>query len=230
MVKDNNQKQVLLGFSIPDSDAADILSLLNQMRSTPHRKGLSAQAAHMVALLLDLGIDALYFDVMNKVRAHPNTKKTADKGIQTVSSGAKLVIKRMVNSLEPEELPIFADYMDSLLVNHSTGWHLAFPLSAQLARDLDETMQRIHNDANTEAYNDFIAKTLCDICDQAIVYFYHKPTKLFKIRPFVKRSADLGVRTIQKGLHFVIRQLFKKTRQKELIKFSKLLENQLVYP
>ena len=229
MVESLKDKQVLLGFSIPDNDASHILELLHKMRVTPHEKGLSAQGAAIVARLLDLGIHALYFDVMDKVRAHPNVKKSADTGIHTVSRGGKLVIKKMVNSLEPHELPVFADYLQSLLVEHESGWHLAFPLSPELADDLSETMKRIHSDANTAAYNDFIAHTLCTICDQAIIYFYQKPTKLFKIRPFVKRSADLGVRTIQKGLHFVIRQLFKKTHQRELIKFSELLENQLVY-
>lgn len=229
MVETQTEKQILLGFSIPTSEAESILRLLHDMRHTPHRKGLSKSAATMVAGLLDLGVNALYFDVMAKVRAHPATKKSADTGIHTVSQGAKLVIKKMVNSLEPDELPIFADYMESLLVEHSSGWHLAFPLSQALADDLNTTMKRIHNDANTAAYNDFIAQTLCAICDQAIVYFYNKPTKLFKIRPFVKRSADLGIRTIQKGMHFVIRQLFKKTHQRELIKFSRILENQLVY-
>ena len=229
MVESSTDKQVLLGFSIPDDDARHILALLNRMRLSPHQKGLSAEAAGVVARLLDLGVNALYFDVMNKVRAHPNVKKSADTGINTVSRGGKLVIRRMVNSLEPHELPVFADYMDTLLVQHASGWHLAFPLSPELAEDLRKTMARIHSDANTAAYNDFIATTLCAICDQAIIYFYSKPTKLFKIRPFVKRSADLGVRTIQKGLHFVIRQLFKKTHQRELIKFSELLENKLVY-
>lgn len=229
MVDSPVDKQLLLGFSIPDNDAEHILGLLNRMRVAPHQKGLSAEAASVVALLLDLGMNALYFDVMNKVRAHPNVKKSADTGISTVSRAGKLVIKKMVNSLEPHELPVFADYMSTLLVQHESGLHLAFPLTPEQANDLQQTMNRIQSDANTAAYNDFIATTLCAICDQAMIYFYEKPTKLFKIRPFVKRSADLGVRTIQKGLHFVIRQLFKKTHQRELIKFSELLENQLVY-
>ena len=229
MVDSPMDKQLLLGFSIPDSDAEHILGLLNRMRVAPHQKGLSAEAAAVVALLLDLGMNALYFDVMNKVRAHPNVKKSADTGITTVSRAGKLVIKKMVNSLEPHELPVFADYMNSLLVQHEAGLHLAFPLTPEQATDLQKTMNRIHSDANSAAYNDFIATTLCAICDQAMIYFYEKPTRLFKIRPFVKRSADLSVRTIQKGLHFVIRQLFKKTHQRELIKFSELLENQLVY-
>lgn len=229
MVDSSVDKQLLLGFSIPDHEADYIIGLLDRMRATPHQKGLGAEAAGVVALLLDLGMNALYFDVMNKVRAHPNVKKSADTGITTVSRAAKLVIKKMVNSLEPHELPVFADYMNTLLVKHESGWHLAFPLSSQLASDLNKTMNRIHSDANTATYNGFIATTLCAICDQAMIYFYEKPTKLFKIRPFVKRSADMGVRTIQKGLHFVIRQLFKKTHQRELIKFSELLENQLVY-
>lgn len=223
-------KQVLLGFEIPLEEATEMLALLEKIRQSPETKGYSAAAAQMVSRLLELGIDALYFDVMSQIASHPGTKKSADKGINTVMNGAKLVIKKMVNSLEPHELPIFADYMDTLIVSQEENvWHLAFPLNEELASDLNRTMHYIQSDANTSSYNQFIAKTLCKISDQAIVYFYTKPTKLFKIRPFVKKSADLGIKTVNKGLHFVIKQLFKHTRQKELLVFSELLENQLVY-
>lgn len=224
-----SNKQVLLGFEIPAEEAADMLALLSHIKASPTEKGLSAKAAKMVARLLELGIDALYFDVMSKITSHPQAKKSADKGIHTVTNGTKLVIKKMVNALDPEELPIFADYMNTLMVQEGDTLHFAFPLSDELASDLDKTMYLIQSDANTESYNQFIAQTLCKISDLAIIYFYNKPTKLFKIRPFVKKSADLGIKTVNKGLHFVIKQLFKKTRQQELIVFSELLENQLVY-
>lgn len=223
-------KQVLLGFEIPLEEAKEMLALLEQIRQAPDTKGYSEAAAQMVSRLLELGIDALYFDLMSQIAAHPGAKKSADKGIHTVTNGAKLVIKKMVNALEPHELPIFADYMETLIVSPENDiWHLAFPLSDDLASDLNRTMHYIQSDSNTSTYNQFIAKTLCKISDQAIHYFYTKPTKLFKIRPFVKKSADLGIKTVNKGLHFVIKQLFKKTRQKELLVFSELLENQLVY-
>ncbi|MCG8673230.1 MAG: hypothetical protein MI867_27830 [Pseudomonadales bacterium] len=225
-----SDKQVLLGFEIPQEDADSMLHLLGRIRSNPSQPGLSREAAQMVSRLLELGIDALYFDVMSQITAHPGAKRSADKGIHTVTNGAKLVIRKMVNALEPDELPLFADYMDSLFVCSNQGqWYLAFPLSQNLAADLNRTMLFIKSDAETHTYNNFIADTLCEISDQAIIYFYSKPTKLFKIRPFVKKSADLGIKTVNKGLHFVIRQLFKKTRQKELLVFSELLENQLVY-
>ncbi|MCG8312997.1 MAG: hypothetical protein MI976_07245 [Pseudomonadales bacterium] len=224
-------RPVLLGFKIPEDDAGQMLLLLKQMHLTPHREGLSHEAAKMVSRLLDLGIQSFYFDVMGKIKAPANAQQTADKGIITVTKGAKLVINKMINALEPDELPIFASYMEQLFVQQSNdSWHLAFPLPQSLAANLETAKERILKDANTSNYNDFVADTLCQICDQAIIHFYSKPTQLFKIRPWVKRSTDLGIKTINRGLHFVIKQLFKKTRQKELIEFSELLESQLVYP
>ena len=177
-------RQVLLGFELPRQDADSMLSLLTRIRQNPNEQGLSKEAAQMVSRLLELGIDALYFDVMSQIAAHPSTKRSADKGIQTVTSGAKLVIRKMINTLEPHELPLFADYMDSLLVCSKTEeWHLAFPLSQALATDLNRTMVHIRSDAETHTYNAFIADTLCKISDQAIVYFYNKPTQLFKNSP-----------------------------------------------
>ena len=225
------KRPVLLGFLIPADEAGQMLLLLKQMHLTPHRTGLSREAAEMVSRLLDLGIQAFYFDVMGKIKAPPSAQQAADKGIITVTKGAKLVINKMINALEPEELPIFASYMEQLFVQQANEhWHLAFPLPQSLAEDLETSKERILNDADTSNYNDFVANTLCQICDQALIHFYSKPTQLFKIRPWVKRSTDLGIKTINRGLHFVIKQLFKKTRQKELIEFSQLLESQLVYP
>ena len=93
---DNTQhkKQVLLGFRIPDSDVESMRDLLTQIRRAPHQKGLSLKAANMVARLLDLGIDAFYYDVMTKITTHPGARKSADTGIHTVNKGAKLVIKK----------------------------------------------------------------------------------------------------------------------------------------
>ena len=69
----------------------------------------------------------------------------------------------------------------------------------------------------------------CGLTDRAVQHFYYQPTRLIKIRTFVKKSADLGIRTVLKGIHFVIHLLFRQTRQRELIRFSTYLENQLVY-
>ncbi|CBL46516.1 Hypothetical protein HDN1F_29330 [gamma proteobacterium HdN1] len=166
---------------------------------------------------------------MDAVPTHPGTRKSADAGISTVVKGAQFVIQKMANSLDPNDLLVFANYMQTLVILQDGQHYLAYPLTSDQKIALEQVIQRIQTDANTDAYNHLIIDVLCSIADQAIKYFYDTPTRMIKIRTLIRKSADLAVRSVCKGLHFVIRQLFRRTRQKELMMFSDYLQQQLVY-
>jgi len=221
--------QAHMGFQIPAELYRDIQALIDRIRQQPRDRHLAREAADMVSDLLHRGIRAFYFDIVEDVHTHPGTRRSADAGITTVTKGADLVIRKMANNLEPDELLVFANYLNSLLLVQSDECYLAFPLDTESQGKLQKVIDRIRSDANTHTYNHLIVEALCQLADQAVQHFYYRPTKLIKIRAFVKKSADLGIRTVQKGIHFVIRLMFRKTRQRELIRFSTILENQLVY-
>lgn len=221
--------QAHLGFQISGELFAQVHELIARIQQQPHNRELSRLAADTVSALLHKGIQSFYFDVVEGVRTHPATRKSADTGIITVTKGADLVIRKMANNLDPTELQLFAQYLGQMLFEQGDQFYLAFPLDQDSEAKLEQVIRRIHNDANTEAYNHLIVDALCQLADLAVQHFYHRPTKLIKIRLFVKKSADLGIRTVQKGIHFVIRLMFRKTRQRELIQFSNYLQNQLVY-
>ena len=225
---DSQTPHLSLGFQLTSEIHEEIISLFGQIEQDSTQPGLSASAAELLSRLLSLSIDQFYFNVIDQVRAHPAARRSADKGISTVIKGAKLVIRKMVNSLEPDELHIFSTYMSTLLVESNGHHYIAFPLDNGVSDQTEQVILRIRNDADTKAYNHLIVDALCGITDLAVIYFYDKPTKLFKVRPFIKKSADLGIKTVNKGIHFVIKQLMRKTRQKELIAFTHILEQQLV--
>ncbi len=222
-------KQAFFGYEIAESLRHEISEFFFEIAEDNTQPHLSQDAANIVATLLDIAMDAFYHDVVANIRVHPATRKTADKGINTVSRGAHLVIRKMVNSLEPDELEIFAIYLDSLLLDTNERHFVAFGLDEELIGEIEQMIIRIRDDDQTDTYNRLIVKALCELTDVAAFYCYYKPTKLFRVRPFVKKSADLGIKTVIKGIHFVIRQMFKTTRQKELIEFSLMLEKQLIY-
>lgn len=225
---DNQTSHISLGFKLTPEIHRDILDLFACISADANQAGLSARAANSLSSLLTLAIDQFYFDIMKEVRVHPAAKRSADKGVSTVIKGAKLVIRKMVNSLEPHELLIFSDYMQTLLREKQGEHYIAFYLNHSMSEEIQALIERIRTDEHTQAYNHDIAALLCSITDLAVINFYSKPTQLFKVRPFIKKSADLGIKTVNKGIHFVIHQLFKKTRQKELIAFSHILEKHLV--
>ncbi len=221
--------QAHLGFQISGELFGSVKELIQRIAAHPLDKELSRQAAEAVSALLHKGIQTFYFDVMEGVRTHPNTRKSADTGIVTVTKGADLVIRKMANNLDPHELQLFAHYLEQMLFEQDGQFYMAFPLDTDSLGKVEQIIYRIRNDADTESYNHLIVDALCQLADLAVQHFYYHPTKLIKIRLFVKKSADLGIRTVVKGIHFVIRLMFRKTRQRELIVFSKYLQNQLVY-
>ena len=200
-----------LGFRLTPEIHTEIHSLFARIEQNSAQTGLSADAADILSKLLSLAIDQFYFDIMNQVQAHPAARRSADRGISTVIKGAKLVIRKMVNSLEPHELDIFSHYVESLILEEEGQYYMAFPLDSGTSNQTEQVIIRIRNDSDTSTYNHLIVETLCGMTDQAVVHFYNKPTRLFKVRPFIQKSADLGIKTVNKGIHFVIKQLMKKT-------------------
>ena len=221
--------QAHIGFQIPTELYGQVQALIERIRVAPNERGLGKDAADAVSALLHQGLRAFYFDVMEDVRTHPATRASADAGITTVARGADLVIRKMANSLEPHELLVFANYLASLMYTQGRHYYLAFPLDTGSQAKVQQVIARIRSDANTHAYNHLIVEALCHLADLAVQHFYYRPTRMIKIRTFVRKSADLGIRTVQKGIHFVIRLLFRKTRQQDLIQFSAFLENRMVF-
>lgn len=220
---------VYFGFPLDEALYGRLTDLIARIQHNPEARGLSRDAATVVTDLLNVAIRAFYYDVMDAVPTHPSTRKSADAGVGTVVKGTQLVIQKMVTTLDANDLTVFANYMQTLLIPQGNHFFLAYPLTAQQKQSLEQVMLKIQEDPNTENYNHLIVEALCALTDQAIKYFYDTPTRLIQVRSFIRKSADLAVRTVCKGMHFVIKQLFRRTRQKELKLFSNYLQQQLVY-
>ena len=222
--------RIHIGFQIEADLFDQVQQLVGRIQlQQVHNKALSCEAAEVVSILLHKGIQAFYFDIVEAVPTPTGTRKSADTGITTVIKGADLVIRKMANNLEPHELKLFAQYISQMLYRQDDHAYLAIPLESDSHYRLEQMFLRIQNDPDTDNYNHLIVESLCELADLALQHFYHQPTRLFKVRLLVKKSADLGIRTVRKGIHFVIRLMFRKTRQQELIQFSDYLHNQLVY-
>lgn len=223
------KQNLYFGFPLDSELYGRLTELIARIQANPHATGLSRDAARIVSELLNVAIRALYYDVVAAVPTPPSAKKSADAGIGTVVKGTNLVIQKMVTTLDANDLTVFANYVQTLLIPHGESHYIAYPLTVKQKHDLEQVMIRIQVDSNTEAYNHLIVEALCGLTDQAIKYFYDTPTRLIQVRSFIRKSADMAIRTVCKGIHFVIKLLFRRTRQKELILFSNYLQQQLVY-
>lgn len=225
----DSQHNVYFGFPLDDALYGRLLDLIARIHHNPATKGLNRDTASLLTDLLNVAIRAFYYDVMEAVPTHPSTRKSADAGVGAVIKGTHLVIQKMVTTLDANDLTVFANYMQTLLIPQGDHHYVAYPLTAQQKQSLEQMMLHIQSDPHTDNYNHLIVDVLCGLTDQAIKYFYDTPTRMIQVRSFIRKSADLAVRTVCKGMHFVIRQLFRRTRQKELMLFSSYLQQQLVY-
>jgi hypothetical protein len=217
------------GFALEPALHQRVTAVIVAIRTDATQKHLARECAEIVAALLHSAVRSFYFDVVNAVPTPASTRKSADAGINTVLKGTLLVVQKMVHTLQADDLRVFANYMETLMIPRGEGCYIAYPLTPAQAGALEDVMQRIRQDANTAAYNHLIVELLCSITDEAVKYFYDTPTRMIKVRSFIKRSTDLAIRTVSKGIHFVIRQLFKRTRQRELLIFARHLQQQVLY-
>lgn len=223
------QRNLYFGFPLDAITHDRLVNLIARIQLNPHMQGLNKDIAAIITDLLNMAMRAFYYDVVAAVPTHPTAKKSADAGVGTVLKGTHLVIQKMITTLDANDLTVFANYMQTLVIPQADSYYLAYPLTMKQKHDLEQVILRIQSDPNTESYNHLIVEALCGITDQAIKYFYDTPTRMIQVRSFIRKSADLAIRTVCKGIHFVIKQLFRRTRQKELILFSNYLQQQLVY-
>lgn len=221
--------KAFIGFPLNSSSHTQVRNLLNDVYENNGQITHKNEAGIVLMGLVDLAVSAYYSEVMNEVRVHPEIRKSTDGGISTIAKGARLIIKKVTSSLTPEELILFAEYLDSIIIHKNDHYYLVFQPSQKLVHDVVRLTHRIHDRPDTETYNQEIITTLCRMIDEGINSYYSKPSKLFRISPTTKKSADLGVKTVHKGIHFIVRQLFKSTAHRELLIFAKHLESRLIY-
>lgn len=94
--------------------------------------------------------------------------------------------------------------------------HFGFEISKALYGQACDTIAAIQTQSNTADINAKIAKSLIDITEVGFDAYYYKPSDMVQISPVVKKAADTGMIAVKRGVHMVIRKLFKNIPTPEL--------------
>ncbi|HET8705560.1 MAG TPA: hypothetical protein VFM46_04575, partial [Pseudomonadales bacterium] len=108
--------------------------------------------------------------------------------------------------------------------------HLAFPLEKAKYDQISYVLNRIRTEENTELYNHEVADSIIMLIDTAMHYYYHRPADIAKLGRLMRMTTDVAMKAVDKGTQMVVKQLFKKTRQKELLVLADDLERLLLPP
>lgn len=178
--------------------------------------------------LVESAVETYFHQPMQMVRMSKRVRASANAGIAAVIKTAKLLIRRLFQSMPRSNLATVANYIEGMLVQKHEQFYVAFPMTEKLSTQSKEVIDKIKTDKNTENYNKLIAMTLIALIDIGVENYYSNPLDLVDLRPYTRRTADMGMSTIQKSLHIVVHALFKRTRQKELLILAATIENAII--
>lgn len=191
---------------------------------------LSQQFTDALIVVADAAFEVYFMTPMREVKLNRAVRKSAEAGMAGAVKGVHLLIRQMFKKMSVEELQTFAAYMKTLMLEpDETGLrYLGFPLKQPLYEETREIIARIQVDENTDSYSGWIVEVLTRIFDNAVECYYTIPADMANMGRIKRKTADIGISAAVKAARAVIRQLFKKTRQKEMLKFAGFLQDVIV--
>lgn len=223
-------QQAYMATPFKSSVFEDLDNAINAIEKGGKASVLSQQFSEALIHMADAAFDVYFMMPMREVKLNKAVRKSAEAGMAGAVKGVHLLIRQMFKKMSLEELQAFAAYMKTLMLQpeDSGPRYLGFPLKQPLYEETREIIARIQVDENTDSYSGWIVEVLNRIFDNAVECYYTKPADLAKMGRIKRKTADIGVSAAVKAARAVIKQLFKKTRQKEMLKFAGFLQDVIV--
>ena len=178
--------------------------------------------------ITDIGLQAYYQRPRDLIEISPVVKKAADAGINAVMKGVHIVVRKVIQRAPETELQKMALYMKSLLTMDDNGNHyITFQLNHELYSLSQELLERVRVDSDVDTYREDIVEALFQLIDAGIDAYYHQPVGMIDLGKLTKKTADVGIRTAQKGTNSVIKRVFKVLDHEEMVPLTRYFESLL---
>lgn len=211
------------------SDTQRSITLARQQAST--KQDSTVIFTDTVGRLVESGLDYFFHKPIQRMPLNDTVRKTANAGINTAFSGIQVVVKKVFKGADDKQMKAFADYLDNLVVTCSEGVpHIAFPLDKAQHEQMNYTINRIRTEENTALYNHEVTESIFMLIDTSFDYYYYRPAEIAKLSRFMRLTTDVAMKAVNKGTQMAVKQLFKKTRQKELMVLANDLEKLIITP
>lgn len=190
---------------------------------------LNEKAASVVMELTDHGLHHYYGRPTEIVPLHPVAKKTADAGVNTVLAALKMVIKQFFKKRDPQELLAVSAYLEEMLWQHpNNGRHyLVFMIEDDLFQRAQYLIGQVRQGDHPSQYIDGVIDALGDLVSHSVNYYYHQPTQRVNMEGFSKKTADVGIKSAEKGIRRLIDKLLRELSSKQLVELSYHLESMI---
>lgn len=109
-------KANLVAFEIPPELMARAQAALEAVRDDPEHRPHIKALVEVVLELTDRGMDFYYLEPLRRAEVGTMARSAARLGIATVGRGIPPVVRRVVSSLDGEQVLAIADFIDEILI------------------------------------------------------------------------------------------------------------------
>lgn len=205
--------------------AKSTIAMINQTDGTEPSR-LSLTAASIVSQLTQYGLQNYYHKPTEIVPLPPMAKKTADTGIKAIMVGLDFVIRQFFKNRSHEELQLISNYLDLMLHAHpESGNHfLVFALNDNLYNRAKYLLTTVRENSRRDDYMEGVIDALCDLVVEGVKYYYAEPTRLVNFGGLTKKTADVSISQVQKGIQSLIKKLVSELGHSQLVELSHHIE------
>ena len=111
----------LVAFQIPPELMAEAQEALAAVREDPAHEPNVEALLGVVLELTDRGLDFYYLEPLRRARAGAMTTSAAKLGIAAAGRGIPPIIRRVISSLDEDQILEIADFIDEMLIP-ADGW------------------------------------------------------------------------------------------------------------
>lgn len=224
-------KQQHFGFEISEALYKQSCSTIEAIQSQDSSADLNIKISNALMNITEVGFDAYYYKPSDMVHISQVVKKAADTGMVAVKRGVHMVIRKLFKNMPTQELEKLASYMDTLLTHENSGpnprYFIAFTLSPELYSLAQELLARVSQDPEIEGYRQNIISALNKLIRAGVEAYYETPSSMINIGRIMRKTADVGISTAEKGSNIVVKKLFNAMPYDALIPLSSYFESLL---
>ncbi|ARU55786.1 hypothetical protein OLMES_1711 [Oleiphilus messinensis] len=219
------------GFVIDENLHTTAIKTVERIKTSESHdsKEINRKAAEIVSELTQFGLRSYYHKPTEIVPLHPVAKKTADTGIKAVMAGLDLVIKQFFKKRDAAEMRAISLYLENMLFQHpETGeFVLVFALHDELHGKAKQLLETVRSDGEKDGYIHDVIEALCELVDEGVRYYYQEPTSLINFGGFTKKTTDLSIAQVQKGIRSLIKKLISELNHEQLVELADHLESMI---
>ena len=115
------QRANLVTFEISAELMAEARSAVAAVRRDPSHKPNVEALVEIVLELTDRGLDFYFLEPLRRARAGAMSTSTAKLGIAAAGRGIPPIIRRVISSLDEDQILAIADFIDQILVPGERG-------------------------------------------------------------------------------------------------------------